>query len=151
MTTGKTTALTRQTFVSKVISLLFNMLSMFVMSPINMLCMTLTHNRCVNRCWNIYGYMDMMDIFSASKRSCTGQGSRSLTLTPWVLGKPRVSEPALQLSAAPHSQALTRYGHCAGLCIRTVPPNPQSCPMAVTNISFPFYIKKVKGRARNTK
>ena len=32
MTTGKTIALTRQTFVSKVISLLFNMLSRFVIS-----------------------------------------------------------------------------------------------------------------------
>ena len=30
MTTGKTIALTRQTFVDKVMSLLFNMLSMFV-------------------------------------------------------------------------------------------------------------------------
>ena len=32
MTTGKTTALTRQTFVSKVMSLLFNMLSRFVIA-----------------------------------------------------------------------------------------------------------------------
>ena len=40
MTTGKTIALARQTFVSKLMSLLFNMLSMFVTSPINMLCMT---------------------------------------------------------------------------------------------------------------
>ena len=32
MTTGKTTALTRQTFVGKVMSLLFNMLSMLVMA-----------------------------------------------------------------------------------------------------------------------
>ena len=32
MTTGKTTALTRQTFVSKIISLLFNMLSRFVIA-----------------------------------------------------------------------------------------------------------------------
>ena len=32
MTTGKTIALTRQTFVSKVISLLFNMLSKFVIT-----------------------------------------------------------------------------------------------------------------------
>ena len=32
MTTGKTVALTRQTFVSKVMSLLFNMLSMFVIT-----------------------------------------------------------------------------------------------------------------------
>ena len=32
MTTGKTTALTRQTFVSKVMSLLFNMLSKFVIA-----------------------------------------------------------------------------------------------------------------------
>ena len=32
MTTGKTAALTRQTFVSKVMCLLFNMLSMFVIS-----------------------------------------------------------------------------------------------------------------------
>ena len=32
MTTGKTTALTRQTFVGKVMSLLFNMLSMFVIA-----------------------------------------------------------------------------------------------------------------------
>ena len=32
MTTGKTVALTRQTFVSKVISLLFNMLSRFVIA-----------------------------------------------------------------------------------------------------------------------
>ena len=33
MTTGKTIALTRQTFVSKVMSLLFNMLSRFVTPP----------------------------------------------------------------------------------------------------------------------
>ena len=39
MTTGKTTALTRQTFVSKVISLLFNMLSQF--SSVAQLCPTL--------------------------------------------------------------------------------------------------------------
>ncbi|CAM9851830.1 unnamed protein product [Rangifer tarandus platyrhynchus] len=32
MTTGKSTALTRQTFVSKVMSLLFNMLSRFVIA-----------------------------------------------------------------------------------------------------------------------
>ena len=32
MTTGKTTALTRQTFVGKVMSLLFNMLSRFVIA-----------------------------------------------------------------------------------------------------------------------
>ena len=32
MTTGKTIALTRQTFVGKVLSLLFNMLSRFVIS-----------------------------------------------------------------------------------------------------------------------
>ena len=32
MTTGKTIALTRQTFLGKVISLLFNMLSMFVIA-----------------------------------------------------------------------------------------------------------------------
>ena len=32
MTTGETTALTRQTFVSKVMSLLFNMLSRFVIA-----------------------------------------------------------------------------------------------------------------------
>ena len=32
MTTGKTIALTRQTFVSKVISLLFNILSRFVIA-----------------------------------------------------------------------------------------------------------------------
>ena len=32
MTTGKTMALTRQTFVGKVMSLLFNMLSMFVIA-----------------------------------------------------------------------------------------------------------------------
>ena len=32
MTTGKTIGLTRQTFVSKVMSLLFNMLSMFVIA-----------------------------------------------------------------------------------------------------------------------
>ena len=33
MTTGKTIALTRQTFVSKVMSLLFNMLSRLVITP----------------------------------------------------------------------------------------------------------------------
>ena len=32
MTTGKTTALTKQTFVSKVVSLLFNMLSRFAIA-----------------------------------------------------------------------------------------------------------------------
>ena len=32
LTTGKTTAMTRQTFVSKVMSLLFNMLSRFAMA-----------------------------------------------------------------------------------------------------------------------
>ena len=32
MTTGKTIALTRQTFVSKIVSLLFNMLSRFVVA-----------------------------------------------------------------------------------------------------------------------
>ena len=37
MTTGKTMALTTQTFVSKVLSLLFNMLSRFYMSRFNML------------------------------------------------------------------------------------------------------------------
>ena len=37
MTTGKTMALTTQTFVSKVMSLLFNMLSRFYMSRFNML------------------------------------------------------------------------------------------------------------------
>ena len=39
MTTGKTIALTRQTFVGKVMSLLFNMLSMLVIAFINMLSM----------------------------------------------------------------------------------------------------------------
>ena len=34
MTTGKTTALTRQTFVSKEMSLLFNMLSKFVIDKL---------------------------------------------------------------------------------------------------------------------
>ena len=34
MTTGKTTALTIQTFVSKVMSLLFNVLSRFVISSV---------------------------------------------------------------------------------------------------------------------
>ena len=34
MTTGKTIALTIHTFVSKVISLLSNMLSMFVIAPV---------------------------------------------------------------------------------------------------------------------
>ena len=42
MTTGKTIALTRQTFVGKVISLLFNMLSSVQFSSVAQLCPTLS-------------------------------------------------------------------------------------------------------------
>ena len=44
MTTGKTTALTRQTFVSKVVSLLFNILSRFVIA-------FLPRNKCLLSSW----------------------------------------------------------------------------------------------------
>ena len=56
MTTGKTTALTRQTFVSKVMSLLFNMLSRLVITltciKVSYVCMTTNPQRISRKNWS---------------------------------------------------------------------------------------------------
>ena len=71
MTTGKSRALTRWTFVGKVMSLLFNMLSRLVITlqikttikyQLTLVRMAITKNSAKNKCWRGYGVKEFSNI-----------------------------------------------------------------------------------------